>query len=276
MMVNVERLSHNFGGHWALKDVSFTLDKGEFLFLTGHSGAGKSTLLKLLYGALPVTRGRASVAGMSLNTLKKRHIPKLRRKVGVVFQDFKILPGRTVFDNVAMALEVRGMQRTHLERRVRAVVRALGLEAKSYSPCERLSGGEQQRVAIARSMVANPELILADEPTGNLDFDLTMHLMDIFKQFHTYGTSIIMATHSREVLQCVPEARILHLNDGRIVSDGPAEEEPKETELAEHLSPDCFPHDPRDQVFADARREERAELGPTPAPKSAPTPEDES
>ena len=152
----------------------------------------------------------------------------LRRKVGVVFQDFKILPKRTVFDNVAMALEVRGMGRTHLERRVRAIIRAMGLETKSYSPCERLSGGEQQRVAIARSMVANPELILADEPTGNLDFDLTMHLMEIFKQFHTYGTSIIMATHSREVLDCVPGAKVLHLQDGRITSgDGvdPFEEE---------------------------------------------------
>ncbi|MUM77351.1 cell division ATP-binding protein FtsE [Pseudodesulfovibrio sp. F-1] len=219
-MVNVERLSYSFGAHWALKDISFTLAKGEFLFLTGHSGAGKSTLLKLLYGALPVTRGRASVAGISLNSLKKRHIPGLRRKVGVVFQDFKILPQRTVFDNVAMALEVRGMPRAHLERRVRAVIRALGLDTKSYSPCERLSGGEQQRVAIARSMVANPELILADEPTGNLDFDLTMHLMDIFKQFNTYGTSIIMATHSREVLDCVPEARILHLQDGRAMAQG--------------------------------------------------------
>ena len=219
MMVKVDRLSYNFGPHWVLKDISFSLDKGEFLFLTGHSGAGKTTLLRLLYGALPVNRGRAQVAGYELNKLKKRQIPQLRRKVGVVFQDFKILPRRTVFDNVAMALEVRGMPRPHLERRVRAIVRAMGLETKSYSICERLSGGEQQRVAIARSMVANPELILADEPTGNLDFDLTMHLMEIFKQFHTYGTSVIMATHSREVLDCVPEARILHLQDGRIVTD---------------------------------------------------------
>ncbi|MEZ7198039.1 cell division ATP-binding protein FtsE [Pseudodesulfovibrio karagichevae] len=219
-MVNVERLSYNFGSYWALKDISFTLGKGEFLFLTGHSGAGKTTLLRLLYGALPVNRGRASVAGFQLNNLKKRDIPRLRRKVGVVFQDFKILPERTVFDNVAMALEVRGMPRTHLERRVRAIIRALGLETKSYSLCERLSGGEQQRVAIARSMVANPELILADEPTGNLDVDLTLHLMEIFKQFHTYGTSVIMATHSTEVLQCVPGARILHLEDGRIEENG--------------------------------------------------------
>ncbi|BCS89055.1 cell division ATP-binding protein FtsE [Pseudodesulfovibrio sediminis] len=219
MMVNVERVSHNFGSYWALKDVSFSLKKGQFLFLTGHSGAGKTTLLRLLYGALPVLRGRASVAGYQLNKLKKRNIPQLRRKVGVVFQDFKILPNRTVFDNVALALEVRGMPRTHLERRVRAIIRAMGLDSKSYSLCERLSGGEQQRVAIARSMVANPELILADEPTGNLDVDLTMHLMEIFKQFHTYGTSVIMATHSREVLECVPNARIIHLEDGRIVSD---------------------------------------------------------
>ncbi|WP_338670223.1 cell division ATP-binding protein FtsE [Pseudodesulfovibrio methanolicus] len=218
-MVNVERLSYNFGSYWALKDISFTLGKGEFLFLTGHSGAGKTTLLRLLYGALPVNRGRASVAGFQLNNLKKREIPRLRRKVGVVFQDFKILPERTVFDNVAMALEVRGMPRTHLERRVRAIIRALGLETRSYSLCERLSGGEQQRVAIARSMVANPELILADEPTGNLDVDLTLHLMEIFKQFHTYGTSVIMATHSTEVLDCVPGARILHLQDGRIAEN---------------------------------------------------------
>jgi cell division transport system ATP-binding protein len=119
-----------------------------------------------------------------------------------------------------MALEVRGMPRTHLERRVRAIIRALGLETKSYSLCERLSGGEQQRVAICRSMVANPELILADEPTGNLDVDLTLHLMEIFKQFHTYGTSVIMATHSTEVLECVPGGRILHLQDGRIVENG--------------------------------------------------------
>ncbi|WP_419788408.1 cell division ATP-binding protein FtsE [Pseudodesulfovibrio sp.] len=233
-MVKVDRLSHNFGAYWALKDVSFSLGKGEFLFLTGHSGAGKSTLLQLLYGALPLKRGRATVAGVQLNNLKKRYIPLLRRKVGVVFQDFKILPRRTVFDNVAMALEVRGMARTHLERRVRAIIRAMGLENKSYSTCERLSGGEQQRVAIARSMVSSPELILADEPTGNLDFDLTMHLMEIFKQFNTYGTTVIMATHSREVLDCVPDAQVLHLQDGRIADadgtippdDAPLDDEP--------------------------------------------------
>lgn len=217
-MVELTRVSHTFGSQWALKDISFKLDKGEFMFLTGHSGAGKSTLLKLLYGALPLKRGKARVCGFELNRLRRGRLPLLRRRVGVVFQDFKVLPKRSVFDNVAMSLEVRGMPRTHLERRVRAIIRAMGLEAKSYTACEFLSGGEQQRVAIARSMVAGPELILADEPTGNLDVDLTMHLMDIFKQFHNYGTSVIMATHSREVLQCVPKARTLHLERGRIVA----------------------------------------------------------
>uniref|UniRef100_UPI0006D0E4B2 cell division ATP-binding protein FtsE n=1 Tax=Salidesulfovibrio brasiliensis TaxID=221711 RepID=UPI0006D0E4B2 len=217
-MVELTRVSHTFGSQWALKDISFKLGKGEFMFLTGHSGAGKSTLLKLLYGALPLKRGKARVCGFELNKLRRGRLPLLRRRVGVVFQDFKVLPRRSVFDNVAMSLEVRGMQRTHLERRVRAIIRAMGLEAKSYTPCEFLSGGEQQRVAIARSMVAGPELILADEPTGNLDVDLTMHLMDIFKQFHNYGTSVIMATHSREVLDCVPNARTLHLERGRIVA----------------------------------------------------------
>lgn len=243
-MVEVEHLSYSFGSHWALKDINFSLGKGEFLFLTGHSGAGKSTLLKLLYGALPLTRGKATVADFELHKLKKRQVPTLRRKVGVVFQDFKVLPKRTVFANVAMALEVRGLQRHQVERRVRAIVRAMGLEQKSYTQCERLSGGEQQRVAIARSMVSSPELILADEPTGNLDFDLTMHLMEIFKQFNTYGTTVIMATHSRAVLDCVPDAHILHLEEGSVVEtpmeyrpgcDLPAEEDGSELPFVDEV-----------------------------------------
>ncbi|MDD4951316.1 MAG: cell division ATP-binding protein FtsE [Desulfovibrionaceae bacterium] len=223
-MVRVEHLSYNFGSQWALKDVSFSLAKGGFLFLTGHSGAGKTTLLRVLYGALPLIRGRAVVAGFDLGRLKRRQVPDLRRKVGVVFQDFKILPERSVFENVALALEVRGMGRPLLERRVRAIIRALGLENKSYEPCERLSGGEQQRVAIARSMVVNPELILADEPTGNLDADLAWHLMDIFKQFHTYGTSVIMATHNKTLIDLVPEAEVLHLSQGMTVDGQKAAE----------------------------------------------------
>ncbi|MFW5836622.1 MAG: cell division ATP-binding protein FtsE [Desulfovibrionaceae bacterium] len=215
-MIRVEHLSYNFGRNWAVKDVSFTVEKGEFVFLTGASGAGKTTLLRLLYGALPVNRGLARVAGFTLNRLKRRSLPDLRRNVGVVFQDFKILARRTVFDNVALALEVRGMPRQVRERRVRAILRALGLEHKSYSRCEHLSGGEQQRVAIARSMVGQPSLILADEPTGNLDLELSLHLMGVFKQFNDFGATILMATHNRDVLRSVPEARVIRLKEGRM------------------------------------------------------------
>ena len=216
-MVELKHVSYNFGSQWALKDISLKLDKGEFLFLTGHSGAGKSTLLRLLYGDLPLKRGQATVFGHDLHKMTKKRIPDLRRDVSVVFQDFKILPKRTVFENVIIALEVRNIGRHHRERRTRAVIRAMGLEKKTYTRCDRLSGGEQQRVAIARSMVTNPKLILADEPTGNLDQDLTRHLMNIFNQFHSFGTTIIMATHSTEVLKCVPEAKILHLENGKAV-----------------------------------------------------------
>jgi cell division transport system ATP-binding protein len=227
-MVEFKRVSHVFGSSWALKDVSFALDKGEFLFLTGHSGAGKTSLLRLMYAALALKRGRATVAGFDLHNLKRKHIPELRRRVSVVFQDFKILPQRTVFDNVALALEVRGVGRQHLERRVRAIVRALSLESKSYTRCAHLSGGEQQRVAIARSMVVNPKLILADEPTGNLDADLTLDLMNIFKQFHSYGATVIMATHNRQVLEMVPEAHILHLEHGQVAETTlPGQPEPE-------------------------------------------------
>lgn len=215
-MIRLNRLSYNFGSTWAIKDITLDVAKGEFVFLTGHSGAGKTTLMRILYGALPVTRGQATVAGFDLHNLKKKHIPDLRREVGIVFQDFKILTNRTVFENIALALIVRRMPKSTINKRVRAIIRALGLEKKTYSICERLSGGEQQRVAIARSMVVNPKLILADEPTGNLDFDLSMHLMDIFRQFNTHGTTIVMATHSREILQTIPDARIVHLDGGSI------------------------------------------------------------
>ncbi|SKA91454.1 cell division transport system ATP-binding protein [Paucidesulfovibrio gracilis DSM 16080] len=215
-MVEFKRVSHVFGSSWALKDVSFALDKGGFLFLTGHSGAGKTTLLRLMYAGLPLKRGHASVAGFDLRKLRRGHVPELRRRVSVIFQDFKILAQRSVFDNVALALEVRGVSRQHLERRVRAIVRALGLENKSYTRCGHLSGGEQQRVAIARSMVVNPKLILADEPTGNLDADLSTDLINIFKQFNSYGTTVIMATHNRHILDMVPDAHVLHLENGQV------------------------------------------------------------
>lgn len=216
-IVKVQRVSHNFGTHWALKDVSFSLEKGGFLFLTGPSGAGKTTLLRLLYGSLPLSRGAAQVAGVDLKDLKKRRLPYLRRQVSVVFQDFRILQDRTVAENVALPLEVRGEKKRTIERRVNAVLRSMNLSNRSHCICAELSGGEQQRVAIARSIVVNPKLLLADEPTGNLDLDLSMHLMDVFKQFHTFGTTIILATHNREIVRSVPHARRLELAGGQVV-----------------------------------------------------------
>lgn len=215
-MVGVRHVSHNFGAHWALKNVSFSLNKGELLFLSGPSGAGKTTLLRLLYGSLPLTRGTAQVAGFDLKNLPSRRIPALRRQVSVVFQDFRILSERTVAANVALPLEVRGMPPQTIKKRVNAVLRSLGLDHKALCQCAELSGGEQQRVAIARSIVVNPQLLLADEPTGNLDRELAMHLMEVFKQFHTFGTTVILATHNRDVVASVPGAKRLELHDGRI------------------------------------------------------------
>lgn len=219
MMVRVNNLSHAFGSHWALKNISFALGKGAFLFLTGPSGAGKTTLLHILHGALSLQRGRAEVAGYDLKTITPRQVPMLRREVSVVFQDFKILNNKTVAENVALALEVRGMSRALIRRRVRAVLRSLNLDDKTDSRCQELSGGEKQRVAIARSVVVNPKLLLADEPTGNLDRELAFRLMAVFRQFHIHGTTVVLATHNRELLTIMPEANVLCLRNGQIDPD---------------------------------------------------------
>ncbi|SBW04647.1 transporter subunit: ATP-binding component of ABC superfamily [uncultured delta proteobacterium] len=216
-MIKVAHMSYSFGPLWALKDITFALAKGEFLFLSGPSGAGKTTLLRTLYGALPLQRGEARIAGFTLGSkLTPKQVALLRRDVSVVFQDFKILPDRTVWANIALALEVRGLAPVHVERRVRAVAKALGLDGRLHTLCGELSGGEQQRVAVARSFVVNPRVLLADEPTGNLDPDLSLRLMDLFMQFQAYGTTIIFATHSHELLRRHPTARLLRLEDGMV------------------------------------------------------------
>ena len=184
--------------------------------MSGPSGAGKTTLMKILYAALPVMRGEVEVAGISLNRLKGDQVADLRRKISVVFQDFKILPQRSVYANVALPLEVRGLPPQSTERRVRAVCRGLGLERCINQPCGSLSGGEQQRVAVARAVVVNPQILLADEPTGNLDPDLSFRLMDLFMQFHAHGTTVILATHSRDLIARNPSAKLLRLEDGKI------------------------------------------------------------
>ncbi len=219
-IINTKKLSYNFGTHWALKNISFSLDKGDFLFLTGPSGAGKTSLLRLLYAALPLTRGQAEITGFHLNRLPGKRVPFLRRQVSVVFQDFKILDNHTVFDNIALALEVRNTPYETIKKRVSTILRSLGLAKKAKSMCFELSGGEKQRVAIARAIVVNPKVLLADEPTGNLDLNLALHLMEVFKHFNRHGTTIIMATHSKTVIEAVPGAKQLRLDNGRIVNAG--------------------------------------------------------
>ncbi|MDL2216464.1 ATP-binding cassette domain-containing protein [Desulfovibrio sp. OttesenSCG-928-M14] len=215
-MIHVRHLSHSFGPYWALKDCTFSLQKGDFVFLSGPSGAGKSTLLRLLYAGLPIQRGDAQVAGVNLKQLPPAKTALLRRQVGVVFQDFKILPKRTVIQNIALPLEVRGLAPQHIDRRVRAVSRALGLDGRLDMTCGELSGGEQQRVAIARAFVVNPKVLLADEPTGNLDPELSLRLMELFKQFQAYGATVLFATHSTELMRRHPGAYFMRLEEGMI------------------------------------------------------------
>ncbi|WP_462323713.1 cell division ATP-binding protein FtsE [Desulfoplanes sp.] len=219
-MIHVQSLSYSFGSHWVLKDVSFSLSQGDFLFLVGPSGAGKTTLMRVLHGALPVQRGRVNVAGIDLGSLRAGRLHRLRRQIGVVFQDFKVLPLRTVYDNIALPLRVQGQKPQVVQHRVRAVLRSLELDTKARCRCEELSGGEQQRVAIARSVVVKPKIILADEPTGNLDPDLGRRLMNVFHQFNKHGTTIVFATHNRDILANTPHANILFLRDGVPMTPG--------------------------------------------------------
>ena len=216
-MISAVHLTHTFGSHTALRGVSFRVGKGEFVFLTGRSGAGKTTLLRLLHADLAVQQGKARIAGFDLTALKKKRLPLLRRNVAVVFQDFKILMDRTVAENVRLPLEVTGLPWDQINRRVDSVITSLGLERVANLACVSLSGGEQQRVAIARAMAGGPKVILADEPTGNLDRDMALHLMEVFKQFHAHGVTILMATHNQDIVRATPQARVLNLEEGSLL-----------------------------------------------------------
>jgi cell division transport system ATP-binding protein len=206
------------GGLYAIRDASLTVERGEFVFLTGASGAGKTTLLRLLFGAEAPTAGQIIVAGRNVSRLAPKQIPMLRREIGVIFQDFKLLPERTVFQNVAVALEIAGAPKREIRARVWGTVKRLGLGHRLDHRPRALSGGEQQRVAIARALVTNPRLVLADEPTGNLDPDLSLDIMDILADAHARGTTVIVATHDPKLLDRY-RFRHVTLEGGRIVAD---------------------------------------------------------
>jgi cell division transport system ATP-binding protein len=202
----------------ALNDVSFVIDKGEFVFVVGASGSGKSTMIRLLLKELEPSSGRILVGGRDLTRLKHSKVPLLRRNVGCVFQDFKLLPNRTAAENVAYALKVQGDSNANIRRKVPEVLSLVGLSDKVSSLPDELSGGEQQRVSIARAVVNHPPLLICDEPTGNLDPDTSVGIMQLLYRINRAGTTILMVTHDREMVDKM-RRRVIALEDGRLARD---------------------------------------------------------
>jgi cell division transport system ATP-binding protein len=217
-MIQLFHVSKNFGANVALKDISLRIRKGEYVFITGPSGAGKTTLLRLLFGAERPTEGQILIDRINLNRISRLNLDLLRRRIGFVFQDFKLLPRKTVFQNVAIALEVLGERATLVRKKTHQTLRAVGLSKKEEAYPLQLSGGEQQRVAIARAVVNNPLILLADEPTGNLDPDITRDIMILFRSINLRGTTVVIATHSRELMRDTDQ-RIVHLIEGELVGE---------------------------------------------------------
>ncbi|MEJ2491938.1 MAG: cell division ATP-binding protein FtsE [Desulfuromonadales bacterium] len=203
---------------YALKDITLKIDKGAFVYLTGPSGAGKSTLLKLLYCAERPTRGQILVNGRNITRYGAAKIPYLRRNIGIVFQDFKLLNRRTIFENVAFPLEVQGRKRFEISKKVYQMLKKVGLQHRLNHHPLQLSGGEQQRVAVARALVVDPQILLADEPTGNLDPEVTLDIMELFKGANARGTTVIMATHDRDLIRQFPR-RVVALDAGHLSLD---------------------------------------------------------
>jgi cell division transport system ATP-binding protein len=203
-------------GVYALRDLSLTIDKGEFLFLTGPSGAGKSTLLRLLLREELPSEGDLKVAGRNLQQLSASQVQTYRRTVGFVFQDFRLIPRFTVFQNVAFVMRVLGVDVAVQQRKTFQVLKWVGLQHRMNAYPDELSGGEQQRIAIARALVNEPQLVLADEPTGNLDPDLSLEIMNLFREINARGTTVVVATHDRELIRRVGR-RTITLDQGRVV-----------------------------------------------------------
>lgn len=205
-------------GAVAMQDVTLHVDKGEFVLVCGPSGAGKSTFIKLLSHEILPESGTVMVNDMDITRLKKRKIPYLRRRLGIVFQDFRLLPNKTVFENVAFALEVIEEKPSVIKKKVSHVLELVGLAHKANDLPEDLSGGEQQRVAIARAIVNNPLVLIADEPTGNLDPNTSRDIVDLFKQINNAGTTVVMVTHDMDIVSYL-DKRVIAIEEGRVVSD---------------------------------------------------------
>ena len=225
-MVNFEHVSMEYkkGGRLALEDINFRADPGEFVFLLGHSGAGKSTLLKLILREILPTEGKVYVNGNDMAALKRRKIPYIRRQMGIIFQDFRLIPSMTVYENVAFAMHVTNIAKKEIDERVPYMLELVHLADKAKCYPDYLSGGEQQRVAVARALVHAPKLVIADEPTGNIDPELSLEMMELLEQVSKTGITVLVVTHEHELVHRFHQ-RVVTLNHGRIVSDVPAARE---------------------------------------------------
>ena len=224
-MIEFNNVSKRYeNGTKALENVSLNIDRGEFVFIVGSSGAGKSTLIKLMLREEKPTSGIVHVNGFNLNKIKRRQIPKFRRTLGVVFQDFRLIPYMTAYDNVAFALRVTNVSLRDIRRRVPYVLGLVGLASKARIVPEKLSGGEQQRVALARALVNNPDLIIADEPTGNIDPELSFEIVELLHEINKMGTTIVMVTHEHELVSHFNH-RVITIENGTVVSDTPEYQE---------------------------------------------------
>jgi len=217
-MILLDRITKKYGDHAALDKVSLHIEPKEFVIVVGSSGAGKSTILKLLTREEKPTSGKIVVGGMDYDNLKDKEIPMLRRKIGVVFQDFKLLPNKTVFENVAFALEIVGMTGREMKHTVPKVLNLVGLVGKENNFPSQLSGGEQQRVAIARAVVRQPKILIADEPTGNLDPKHGWDVIKILEKINNHGTTVMLTTHNQEIVDRL-KRRVVRIEDGKVASD---------------------------------------------------------
>lgn len=216
-VIRMFHVHKRYGAKQALVDATLDIDKNEFLFISGPSGAGKSTLLKLLYLAEPVSEGQILVDGMNLSRIHRRRIPLLRRKFGIIFQDYKLIATRTVFENVALVLDAQGKKRSFVEKKVKSVLRVVGMEDRLTAYPLSLSGGEQQRVAVARAIVGDPKIILADEPTGSLDDESAAVILELLHFFHSRGATVVVATHDKSLIASAT-GRVLQIRQGRLES----------------------------------------------------------
>jgi cell division transport system ATP-binding protein len=214
-IIRMFHVHRNYGTKKALIDITLDVSKNDFVFITGPSGARKTTLLKLLYLAESVSEGQVLIDGMNLSRVPRKRIPFLRRKFGIIFQDYKLIASRTVFDNVSLVLEAAGKKRRLIQKKVRSVLRLVGMEDRQNAFPPSLSGGEQQRVAVARAIVGDPKIILADEPTGSLDDDSANIIMDLLNGVHIRGTTVIVATHDNDHIRKTG-GRVLLLKQGRL------------------------------------------------------------